>query len=514
MRRLARNVATNYLVYAASIVSGLVLTPIIIGAIGVEAFGVWAFILSATVVLRILDFGIAPTVVRHAAFHGGRDDRRATSELASVGLLLYLGIGAIVVAVGLVLAWFVPSLVEMPADLRDPARVAAFLAVLTLGTELPLGLFGSLLKGRQRFDLLNLAALVSLAVYALLVVVVLTQRETLPALAAIALVATVVRLAIPVLFVRRVVPGLRLSPSLVSRARVGELLAFSGYAFLGHLAAKVVFSADLILVGIVLDAEAVAQYAVASRLFGVGRALSATGTDVLFPTFAELEGRAEDERQRRLLLTALRGGICVTVLVAAPLVVLPDRVLEAWLGEGYGPAEPTLALLGLTLLCSVPVGIFAQFLLARGRPRALAVSQVVLGAANLAATVTLLATVGEVWTAAAVTLALEALAALVVLPYLLRDSFPARALLGAWARPVALGAAAAVPVLFVLGRALPTERLLVLALVGLLWTAVYAPLAWALALTPDERRVARRTAGLLRRPRLAEAEVDEGQLSA
>ena len=99
-------------------------------------------------------------------------------------------------------------------------------------------------------------------------------------------------------------------------------------------------------------------------------------------------------------------------------------------------------------------------------------------------------------------------------PLLLRESFPVRALLGAWARPVALGAVAAVPALLVVGRWLPSERLEVLALVGVVWTAVYAPLAWAAALPTEDRSLARRTACFLRRPRLAEAEVDDSQLSA
>ena len=67
MRRAARNLTSNYLAYGASVVSGLVLTPVIIGAIGKEGYGAWLFIVSATTVLRSLDFGIAPTVV---PFHG------------------------------------------------------------------------------------------------------------------------------------------------------------------------------------------------------------------------------------------------------------------------------------------------------------------------------------------------------------------------------------------------------------------------------------------------------------
>ena len=71
MRLAARNLASNYLAYAASILSGLILTPIIIDAIGQEGYGAWIFIVSLTTMLRLLDFGITPTVIRFTAFHRG-----------------------------------------------------------------------------------------------------------------------------------------------------------------------------------------------------------------------------------------------------------------------------------------------------------------------------------------------------------------------------------------------------------------------------------------------------------
>ena len=64
------------------------------------------------------------------------------------------------------------------------------IAALTLGTQAPLGLFGSLLKGAQRFDVLNTGAVVSIVAYAVLVIVVLTDHSSLPVLATIAFVAT------------------------------------------------------------------------------------------------------------------------------------------------------------------------------------------------------------------------------------------------------------------------------------------------------------------------------------
>ena len=81
------------------------------------------------------------------------------------------------------IAWFLPAMIDLPADLERPAQVAAVIATLTLGMQAPLGLFSSLLKGAQRFDVLNAGGIASIVAYAVLVIVVLTRHNTLPTLA-------------------------------------------------------------------------------------------------------------------------------------------------------------------------------------------------------------------------------------------------------------------------------------------------------------------------------------------
>ena len=44
MRLFRRNVLGVYAVYAAAIVSGLVVTPIVLHSLGTETFGIWSFI--------------------------------------------------------------------------------------------------------------------------------------------------------------------------------------------------------------------------------------------------------------------------------------------------------------------------------------------------------------------------------------------------------------------------------------------------------------------------------------
>ena len=509
MRLATRNLASNYFAYGAAILSGLVLTPVIIGAIGTEAYGAWAFIISLTTILRLLDFGVTPTVIRFTALHRGQGARDEIDALASAGLAVYLIAGAISVAVGLVLAWFLPDMLSLSPELQRPAQVAVVIAVLDLGTQAPLGLFRGLLKGSQRFDVLNTGAAIGIATYAVLVVVVLTRHATLPVLAAIALVATVVRIGYPILFVRRELPGLRLSPSLVTKKGVRGLLGYSWFAFIGHFAAKIVYSADLIVIGAVLGAREVALYAVATRLFGLSANVAQIGTELLLPLQSELEGRAEHGRQRALVISGIRSSMCVAVLLALPLVVLPSWILTAWLGNDFSASVVPLALLGIAVFFTQPNAVLSQYLFASGRPAQLAVAQGSLGALNLGLTIVLLLTVGSIWVAAFATVVAEGIGAMIVLPLLARRrGISMRLLFAGWAQPLAVGILAAVPTLLLARFVTDTDSLFLLAAVGAAWAVVFGAVAWRLALTPAERSLVR-SLGQTRRQPTFEPELPE-----
>ena len=108
MRLFRRNAIGIYAVYAAAMVSGLVVTPILLDSIGTEAFGIWAFIGGITIYLAVLDIGLGPSVVRFTAEAHGRRDPEEINRVASVALVLYAAIGVLTLVAGAVLSWFVP----------------------------------------------------------------------------------------------------------------------------------------------------------------------------------------------------------------------------------------------------------------------------------------------------------------------------------------------------------------------------------------------------------------------
>ena len=304
--------------------------------------------------------------------------------------------------------------------------------MLGIALRFPLGLFNNLLLGQQRFDLQNLANFVSTVLYAALVAILIPSGGGLILLGALTLATTLLRLVLPLGWLRSELPGLQLSRLHVTRARIRELTSFSWSNFLVHLANTVVFSTDVVVVGIVLGADAAALYAIPAKLFSLAYGLGSVGSRLLYPALSEYEGSREIDRQRRLLLTGLRGVTAATLLLALPLLFLPGQLIEAWIGEEIDESSAVMALLALVALVHQPIYLLTQFLIARARQQQIARVLVLAAAANAALSVVLASTVG-IWGVALATLLVDVALLLYIVPALAapaaatrRSSSPAR----------------------------------------------------------------------------------------
>lgn len=488
MRLLRRNTIGVYAVYVAAIASGLLVTPIVVHAVGKPAFGVWTFIGAVTIYLSVLDFGVGPAIVRFGAEARGRGAVEDLNGVASAGLALYAVIGIVTLPVGLALAWIVPYLTNMPDRLVWDARWTTLLIVLSLALRFPLGLFNNLLVAQQRWDLQNLGNLVSTVLYAVLVAALLPRFGGIVLLAALTLATSIVRLTLPLLWLRREIPELRISRRLVTRTRIRELTTFSSSNFLVHVSQKIVFSTDVIVVGIVLGSSPAAVYGVPAKLFALVFGIGTAVTSLMFPAFAELEGAGAVDRQRRLLLTGMRAGTGLMLMLGLPLLLIPDLLIHAWIGTGFHGSYAVMSILAAVLLVHQPLYVLTQFLMARGLQRPIAIAYIVTTSANLVLSVVLAWTVG-LWGVAASTLLTDVLMFAWVMPRIgasAAETTTARMLL-ALGRPIVPALGAAALVLVALARWWQPDTLVALVPLGVVWALVAGLAIWRFGLAGRER---------------------------
>ena len=155
-----------------------------------------------------------------------------------------------------------------------------------------------------------------------------------------ALVAATTVVRIAALFVyrlnaSRVFPGLALDWRLFRRERLREVTAFSVFMLALDAAYKVNYSSDVMVIGAMLGAPAVALWAPAQRLTEVTLRLSNQLSEALFPVVVDCDTGQQVARLRKLFVEGTRLSLATVLPVAGGLMLLAHPLLMAWIGPRF-----------------------------------------------------------------------------------------------------------------------------------------------------------------------------------
>lgn len=392
-RSMVAGVAWNAVGRGLPLLLALALTPVLVGQLGTERWGLFTLALAMMGVFGVFDLGVGQALTRALAERIGAGRSAEGAELAGSALAFLLGISLVV---ALALWWCVPLLVErvllVPPDLREQA--IGGLRVLTAAAPLVVvnaALWG-VLAAHRRFREANLATIPVSIFYYLGPVLVLPVWDSLTA-AMLALVAcrlvntfSYLWLALPLL------PGLfgrapRLAPAL-------PLVRMGGWMSVSGVMTQVLVYADRFLIGALLSLAAVAYYATPLDLVLRAWILPVAVAQTMLPAIAgsfaaDPRGAAALMRRGTLLIMGL-------VLPACLLLVAGGReILLLWLGAEFAEhGAGVLRILGVGIFFSCAGFGPATLLDAVGRPDAAALLSLAEAAVFLPLCAALLLVVG------------------------------------------------------------------------------------------------------------------------
>jgi O-antigen/teichoic acid export membrane protein len=382
----------NYGVSAATAISALLLTPFLISRLGVVAFGVYA--LASTVVgyLDVFELGFGGATTKLVAEDAGRHPAGVIRTLnTSIAVLSALAVPALIV--GAILAVYVPGWIGIGGDLANQTRILIAVLAFALAVSMPADAFGGALSAHQRYDLGGVANILLTVLTAAASVAAILLGGGLVGLAIAAAAVSILMHVLRFAFLRRLVPGLRLSRHLVDRTRIPEVARVAGWLFAGGL----FFSAaaiDLIVVGAARGAAEVTVYAVGFKLSQLVARLLDRLTAAYMPHASSLAARADLPGLRRLLVDGTRTSLAVGLPVTLLLVILAPPIVSAWVGPGYGDSATVLMVLaasGAAYAWTLPS---EQLLIGCGQLRRYGLAAAAYCVVNIATSVVLVRVVG------------------------------------------------------------------------------------------------------------------------
>jgi O-antigen/teichoic acid export membrane protein len=473
-RHLLRSTASNVVGQLAVLAVWFALTPFVVHQLGATSYGLWVLVASLIAWGNLLDLGVGAAVTKYVADLRARGRSDEESCLVATALRMYCALAMLVITASVPFAFAFPGLFRISPEQQSDARWVVLLTGVALALQLPATTAHAVLRGLQRFDLINFIAIAATLAQAAATVAVLLLGGGVVGLAAIAAPLTVLTQVPMLVVIRRVAPDLRFGLRGAQRRAVSTVVSFSASLVVINGAGVAKTKTDEIVIAGALPLASVAPYSIARRVSELPTLLTYQFVRVLFPLASELHGVGDTARLRALYIGGTRLTLALFVPLAIGLIVLADPFLTAWVGEGFaGDAHIAVILLAAGML-DIAMWPAASMLQGTNGHRPLALFGGASALLNLGLSVALVGSMGVTGVALG-TLVAAGLEVLVVVPFAMRRyGVGARPMIWEALAPGLLPAVPAVAALFALRAALAPSSLAAVVLVGALGGLVYA----------------------------------------
>ena len=368
------NVGSGYADIAVGGMVILLLTPLVIRTLGVEAYAAWILCHTIIFYLGFLDIGFGHAQVRfHARWSSPRSEP-ALRNLLSTSAAGLLSAGCIAMLVGLLMAVVVPaSWFDASPSLGGELRTALVLLSVDLLLSFPAAVLGNLYSGAQRFDLANARSIVLRLCTAAAQLYSLLHGGGIIALAAIQLGMTALRIAADLAILDRLLPHLLRVPVRFERRTWRGVKGYALWSAFEDLLVDGSTQLEQLLIAILLPLALLTPYSLFTTIAGV--LLLAVGP--LSETFLPMTAQWQAARDTPQLARLFRGGSKLALAIAVPAAVFlwyfGDAAVAYWSPEGAaGAPAGMLQLIILNFLTSAFLTTSAMMLLAAGRVRTIA----------------------------------------------------------------------------------------------------------------------------------------------
>ena len=416
LQRIARNVATRYLLVAAEMLVGLITLPFNLHHLGPEAYGLWMLTAGLTIHFSILDLGYGGAMVKFVAQYRASRDARALNEIASTIFVLFTSLGLLAYLGVIGLAFNLDQLFNITPEQAAVGKWILLIVGVNITFNFAFAVFGGVCSGFQRYDINNAVAVAtSLLVAGVNIAMLLLGFGLVELVAA----TTAVRLAAYFVYRRnayRTFPPLHVRPSLFRRSRLREVTAFSIYASVIDWANKLNYELDEIVVGVFLGAVPVAVWAVAHRVIAATQRLTNQGNAVLFPVVVDSDVRNNASRLQKVLLEGTRLSLATVAPIAVVLIVLAEPLVLGWVGPAMLGAVPVIQILAFAVALRVANATGTTLLKGSGHVRFLAMVNLGTGVANVALSAALVTSYGLVGVAVGTLVPIAASAIFIIFP--------------------------------------------------------------------------------------------------
>lgn len=399
---------------------GFLLTPFILHRLGDENYGLYVLVGAIIGQGALLDFGIAPALIKYVAEHSAKRDHERMRSLIATVQVLYCSIGLLTLLLTVALAAALPYLFNVQALQRDTATMVVLLMGARLAISIPCQTPWAVLWALHKYGQANAIVALRTILTAAATVAVLLLGGGIIGMVAVTIPVTLLIQLIFVWYARRVAPEISFGFRGAGREFAKVVVSYGASMSFADIAYYIQAKSDEIIIGAFLPVSAVSPYAIARRLGVLPQILAEQALGGIVPLTSELDAKGDSDRLRSLYMVGSRVTFSISISTAGVLIALAGPLLTVWVGADYASYAPIL--LVLTLACVAEISHWPGQVILQGlaRHHGLVVPYICGAVAKLGLAVVLVRSLGLMGIALATMISSIALSVIYVLPYTAR----------------------------------------------------------------------------------------------
>ncbi len=391
----AKNLTANWVGYGLNLLIMFFMSPFVVHTLGDVRYGVWSLMMTMTGYLGLVEIGTRGGLGRFINYYLGKDDIDKLNGVLNTALAMFIAAGAILFAVAAGLIVALPAIFpKVPGRMIPTAQWVLVLVAVNVWLSFYSAAFRQILTAHERFEFTNGVDLMVMLLRTASTLVVLSTGGGLVLLAVTHTIAGGMGVLVAYLLARRVFPKLELTPRRVSRERFRELFGFSIWAFIGSLSYRLLYSADTIVIAILLGPKWVTFYAIGGMLLYKSRAILNQAVDVFRPGMLQACAREDWAALRTDFRRASNLVMGIGILVFGGMIAFGHQFITLWMGPKYEISYQVLLILTVSSLPAIASSATVSVYSGLNRVRLAAVLTLLQGLINLAGTLVFVSLLG------------------------------------------------------------------------------------------------------------------------
>ena len=392
--QILKNVGSSWSALGTNVLVGIFLSPVILHRLGDAAYGIWILIFSVTGYYGLFDLGIRSSIIRYVSKYSATGENEKLASFVNTSLFAYTIIGAVSLTLTVALSSYVGKLFRIPPGMERQTHILLLLVGSAVSLGFPLGVFGGMLEGLQRFYIQNWTSIATTLLRAALIVHFLNRGHGLITVALITVALPIVGSIARGILVFRFCP-VPLGLKYVDKESFRHMATYGGTTFLVIVAAQLRFRTDELVLGGMMSTIAITYFSIGARIVDYAQEFVSSMAQIFVPMSSHSEAKGDLERLRKVYVAGNRMCALLILPITVVLILLGKHIIRIWVGARYIPTSyPVLVILIIPFTLMLMQAASGRVLFGIGKHQALAKVTLMEGIANVILSIALVPPLG------------------------------------------------------------------------------------------------------------------------